>query len=104
MVHTFLPFYNSFKLSLLETEPGNQRWRLPGTKLYRKMCCGFVLFYLETVYLTTLLLAQLATSGESVGMWRSVATVSLKLIHTILGALWTCCSHYSFTTDPTQQH
>jgi hypothetical protein len=45
------------------------------------------LFHLDMVYLTTLLLARLATSCELVGMWRSVATVSQKLIHTILGHL-----------------
>jgi hypothetical protein len=45
------------------------------------------LFYLDMVYLTTLLLVLLATSDELVGMWRSVATVFQKLTYTISG-LW----------------
>jgi len=53
------------------------------------MSFTFVLFILPKYgfYLTTLLLAQLPTSSELAGMWRSVATVSQKLIHTISG-LW----------------
>jgi hypothetical protein len=58
-------------------------------KLYQTTSFTFALFILSKYgfYITTLLLAMLATSGELAGMWRSVATVSQKLIHTISG-LW----------------
>ena len=55
----FIAYFKSFKFSLLETEPGNQRRRLPGTKLYRTMPFTFVLSIWSKYgfYLTILLRA-----------------------------------------------